>query len=83
MRKIQSLELVPSREFVVNIAVWALCATSIVKVSGAPFWTLYLAPLSAIPLMIRELRAMDARHQENEAKKKPLAERIGQGQKTA
>ena len=83
MRKLRKLELFPSREFVLLAAVWALCVTSIIKVSGAPFWTLYIALLSAIPLMIRELRAMDARQKENKAKKKPLAERVDQGQKAA
>jgi 1,4-dihydroxy-2-naphthoate octaprenyltransferase len=83
MRKLRKLELLPSREFVVLTAVWVACVTAIIKASGAPFWTLYIVLLSAAPLMIRELRAMDTRHQENKAKKKPLAKRVGQGQKAA
>jgi hypothetical protein len=62
---------------------WAVCITLILDAAGAPFWAFYLSPLTAAPLMLHELWAVDARYKAQRAKKKPLAERVDQGRRAA
>lgn len=82
MRKI--LEIVPliSWRFVLAAGFWAVCTTLVLDATGAPFWVFYLSPVTAIPLMLHELRAVDTRFREQK-KKKPLVERVDQGHRAA
>lgn len=82
MRQLWKYKLFPSWRFVIAAAVWAVCVTLIVAATKAPFWTLYLAPLSAAPLMIHEIRNLGARYERLQAQKKPLADRVSQGRRT-
>jgi hypothetical protein len=79
MRQILNIAPLISWRFVLGASIWAVCVTVIVNATGAPFWVYYLAPISAGPLMLHELRALDARYRESQGKKKPLAERVDQG----
>jgi hypothetical protein len=83
MRRLLKIIPLVSWRFVLVAGMWAVCVTLLIDASGAPFWAFYVAPLSALPLMFHELRAIDARYQKNEAKKKPLANRVDQGRKPA
>ncbi len=83
MRMIWKYRLFPSWRFIGVAALWALAVAKIIDVTEAPFWTFYLAPLTAAPLMLHEIRALGARYEEQEGKKKPLAERVDQGRKAA
>jgi hypothetical protein len=83
MRELLNLRLFPSWRFVGVAAAWAVCVTSIIAATQAPFWTVYLAPLSAAPLMIHEIRVLGARYEKEKASKKPLAERVDQGHRAA
>lgn len=83
MRFLLKHKLFPSWRFMIAATLWAAAVTKVIAVTGAPFWTLYLAPLTAAPLMFHEIRVLGARYEEQRASKKPLAERVDQGRKAA
>ncbi len=83
MRPYWKFSLLPSWRFVIVAALWAVAITLVIDITGAPFWVFYLAPMSAVPLMVRELRAIDTRYRQSKAKKKPPVERADRRHKPA
>jgi hypothetical protein len=83
MLMIWKYRLFPSWRFIGAAALWALAVAKIIDATEAPFWTFYLAPVTAAPLMLHEIRVLGARYEKQEAKKKPLADRVDQGRKAA
>lgn len=83
MRELWEYRLFPSWRFVAVSSVWAISVTLIIAATKSPFWTFYLAPLSAAPLMIHEIRALDARYEQQKAHKEPPVEQVDQGRRAA
>ena len=83
MRLHWKTSLLPSWRFVIVAALWAVAITFLIDVTEAPFWMLYIAPVSAVPLMVRELRAIDTRYRQSKAKKMPPVERADRRHKPA
>ncbi len=51
--------LPPFRSFVL-LGGWGALVGVFLSILGAPFWAFYVAPVSMAPLLIHELRALDA-----------------------
>jgi hypothetical protein len=60
----------PPKRYFFLIAGWSLLVGTVLCLSGAPFWTFHIAPLSMAPLLVSALRAMDKAEGQPQLKRK-------------
>ena len=83
MQTMNSIELRPPplsiRFLLAELAVIGVTACALV-LTGAPFWSFYLAPIAMAPLMVRELRKYEVEEgkRDRARREKRVRQRLGQ-----